>query len=98
MDSSGSAILWGVFQGTVNLDGTPATPQEGDDVFALKLGPKDQPLWARTYGSVTAYRADGQDGIGLTGSFGGQIDLQGTVPTSNEGGRRQAAAVLKLSR
>lgn len=108
VDSSGSAILWGVFQGTVNLDGTMATPQEGDDVFALKLGPKDQPLWARTYGSVTAYRAgsdyagevavDGQDGIVLTGSFSGQIDLQGTVLTSNEGGLRQAAVVLKLSR
>lgn len=82
VDSEGNVVFSGVLSGSADFGGGPLTSAGAQDIFLAKLDKDGNHLWSRRFGDATAQRAlgmavDGSEGLILTGSFNGQLDLGG---------------------
>lgn len=88
IDTAGSIVIAGYFQGTLTLNGVPAVTAAGSaDIFVAKLTPDGAPSWLRRYGGGgfdVAYgvSTDRQNNIVLTGTFSATSSFEGTNVTS----------------
>jgi hypothetical protein len=82
IDSSGSIILAGDFDGRMDLGGGVLESAGGGDVFVAKLTPAGDFVWQRRFGdeSIQVFRGlslDSSDRIALAGHFRRTIDFGG---------------------
>jgi hypothetical protein len=88
VDGAGNAVVTGSFSGTLDFGGAfQITSAGGQDLFAVKLDPSGNVLWAHGYGDVADQHGRGVaiDGSGnaiLSGDFSGKITFAPTLLTS----------------
>ncbi|MCC6559566.1 MAG: nucleotide-binding protein [Polyangiaceae bacterium] len=92
VDSAGSIILTGAFQGTVDFGGGPVVSAGANDVFVVKLDASGGHLWSTRFGDAEdqlggAVAVDQAGNIVLIGSFHGAIDFGGG--NLDSGGQRR---------
>jgi hypothetical protein len=86
-DSSGEALVGGLFEQTMSVGVTPFVSAGDRDVFALKLGSDGSNVWSKHFGGVEADEGVGvaYDGYGralVTGFFRTQVDFGSAVQAS----------------
>ncbi|MBI4705509.1 MAG: hypothetical protein HY744_30820 [Deltaproteobacteria bacterium] len=91
VDGSGSALVTGSFDGTVDFGGGPLTSAGGYDIFVAKLDNAGGHLWSKSFGDASgqggwAIAADGSGNVLVTGGFAGAVDFGGGPLTSAGGG------------
>jgi hypothetical protein len=82
VDASGSVLIGGHFNSTVDFGGGPLTSSGGLDAFILKLGEDGKHQWSRRFGDQDlqfspALAVDNTGLIVLTGGFQGSINFGG---------------------
>jgi hypothetical protein len=82
LDAAGNLFLTGRMGGSIDFDGTvlSAVGSQTLDVFAAKLDPDGNPLWARQYGDeqqqiATHLAVDPSGSVVITGTFAGTMDF-----------------------
>lgn len=92
VDGSGSLMITGTFNTTVDFNPTAGTDLHvsngGDDFFIMKIDSGGSYQWCNTYGSANNETAgevdvDGLNRILLTGSFAGTVDFDPGIGTFN---------------
>jgi cysteine-rich repeat protein len=89
VDSAGSVLLTGYFEGTADFGGGPLSCAGGHDAFAVKLDAQGQHLWSRRLGGTNydygyGIAVDSAGNVLLTGYFLGTADFGGG-PLSSAG-------------
>jgi hypothetical protein len=105
VDSTGSVLVTGYFQKTVNFGGVTLTANDPynvgqPDIFVLKYSSAGALLWAKQFGASSydvgkGVAVDGSGNVLLTAIFTGTVDF-GSVRLSSSGGSADLA-VVKLS-
>lgn len=80
VDAADNVVLAGSFSGAIDFGGGALASAGGDDVFAAKLDPGGQLVWAKRYGDASSQTAadvavDGAGNVVLTGGFLGALDF-----------------------
>ena len=106
VDDTGNVYATGSFRGTVEFDpgagSTTLTSGTGDDIFAIKLDPNGNLLWARGMGgadtnSGRAIDVDPNGNVYIGGNFQGTVDLNpGAGSFIRESGGSRDVFVTKL--
>jgi hypothetical protein len=81
-DVSGNVLVTGRFAGTMDFGGGPLKSAGGYDVFAAKLSPNGDYLWAKNFGDANdqegkSIAADSSGNVLVTGAFAGAVDFGG---------------------
>jgi hypothetical protein len=87
VDSAGSAVVVGYFNGAVDFGGGALTSAGLGDIFVAKLSAAGGHVWSKRYGDAmnqfgAGVAVDGADNILLAGSFSGSVDMGGGPLTS----------------
>jgi hypothetical protein len=82
VDSTGSVVVTGNFQGSVDFGGGALLSAGGSDIFVAKLDASGKHLWSKAFGEANdqAWSAVTVDNLGnvlVTGYFTGSIDFGG---------------------
>ena len=83
VDSAGNVIVVGGMQGAMQVGDTTLTSAGGRDVFAFKLSPSGDKLWARRFGDAATSQTamdvalDAQDNVIVVGNSNGELDFDG---------------------
>lgn len=90
VDSEGNVFITGVLTGSTDFGKGALTSAGAQDIFLAKFTSDGEPIWSRRFGDASAQRAisiavDGMDGLILTGSFYGKLNLGGKTLTSAGG-------------
>jgi len=88
VDDSGSVIMTGVFQGTVNLGGGTLISWGYQDIYLAKYDADGNHLWSQRFGDSTpdyawGVTADASGNLYLTGHFYSSINFGGSTLTSS---------------
>jgi hypothetical protein len=86
VDGCGDVLATGYFSGAVDFGGEAVKSNGLDDLFVLKLGPKGEHVWSKTFGDEAGQYgtaiAVGPDGHAfVAGQFEGTIDMGGGLTT-----------------
>jgi len=86
VDGCGDVLATGYFSGVVDFGGGALTSKGLDDLFVVKLGPKGDHVWSRSFGDAAGQYgtaiAVGPGGHGyVAGQFEGTIDMGGVLET-----------------
>ncbi len=87
VDGSGSVIIAGSFNGTVDLGSGPLTSAGTSDIFVAKFDAIGAPLWSTSLGDsevqyLASVATDGSDNVVIAGRWGGDRPLIETPPCS----------------
>jgi hypothetical protein len=84
VDGTGSAVVAGNFQGSIDFGVTTLMSAGDDDVFLAKLDPTGAPVWAKGFGDAAEQQIlgrgvalDAGGDVFLAGAFEGSIDFGG---------------------
>ena len=86
-DASGNVIVYGSFNGTIDLGGGPLASVGGSDLYVAKYGPTGTHLWSKSFGDGTNQLAKGvavdtAGNIVITGTMYGAFGFGGATVTS----------------
>jgi len=88
VDPTGNILVFGCFEGTLNLGGAPLVSKGGQDLFVLKLDPDGDHLWSRSFGNAAnncaygAITADAAGDVIVSGWYKGTVDFGGGLLAS----------------
>jgi len=86
VDGCGDVLATGYFAGSLDFGGGALTSKGLDDLFVLKLGPKGEHLWSKTFGDDagqygTAIAVGPGGHAYVAGQFEGTVDMGGGLTT-----------------
>ncbi len=98
VDSAGSVVVGGTFNGTIDLGRGTATTTNNNDVFVSKFSSAGAFLLGKTFGGTSAdaggeISVDAMDNILITGTFSGSVNFGGPTVDTNSNN----LAVIKYS-
>jgi hypothetical protein len=99
VDVEGNVVIVGDLQETVDFGTGPLTSAGAQDIYALKLDPAGETVWAQAYGDAdiqhaTAVAVLPDGGIVFTGDFNGTVDFGGDPLINNNSGPDLYVAAL----
>jgi hypothetical protein len=86
VDGCGDVLATGYFSGAVDFGGGAFTSKGLDDLFVLKLGPKGEHVWSKSFGDDagqygTAIAVGPEGHAYVAGQFEGTVDMGGGLTT-----------------
>jgi putative metal-binding protein len=86
-DPSGNVIIYGYFNGTIDLGGGPLPSAGGSDLYVAKYSPTGVHLWSKRFGDSTnqlskGLAVDASGNIIITGTINGTVTFGGASLTS----------------
>jgi hypothetical protein len=97
IDASGSVLVAGVFESTIDFGGGALTSAGAEDIFVAKLDNAGNHVWSKRFGgpgAQTAHSIAVADGVVVAGEFVGTVDFGGGPLTA--GGRDAFVAKLDV--
>lgn len=89
-DASGITYVYGLFSGTGDFGGASLSTNGPDDYFLARFNPDGSCPWVKRFGSIASKSLMGDvgtngDGIFVSGSFQGVLDIDGNLFSANGG-------------